>query len=376
MKLKKIAHIVLSCALLSSTALNARQSQGNQGNQASQGIQVAQGNQEDQASLCVLPPNTIETTTTDEEQENLQFMGEEEKLARDVYIYLNERWNLKVFVNIAKAEQNHIDSVKQFLDAYQITDLSVMEYGHFTNPDLQALYDTLIDKGSLTLIDALMVGALIEEVDIADLDNAISETNDPALIQMYQHLKDGSYNHLRAFVKQLGQQGIVNYTAQKLTQPEVDAILSGKTISLDTTQAISNTGEVLDSDSCIISSIITNDENDNSTFDGETTLTASSIILANQDLNQNVKLFAVISYLDKNQPNVFFMRDGDTWKRWDGMLSSLTSAQQITLQQQQTFDIFSFGLGELKGQIMVYIGYLKADGSLVYNPNAAIFRIQ
>ena len=76
----------------------------------------------------------------------------------------------------------------------------------------------------------------------------------------------------------------------------------------------------------------------------------------------------------KNNPS--FLRDGDTWKRWDGTLSSLTSAQQITLQQQQTFDVFSFALGELKGQFMVFVGYLKADGSLVYSPNAVIFNIQ
>ena len=299
MKLKKVAHIVFSCLLLSSTALNARQGQGH-------GSQTGQTRQES-ANLCILPPDTIETTKTAVEQEKLQFMGEEEKLARDVYIYLNDRWNLNIFANISKAEQKHIDSVKQFLDAYQITDLSVMESGIFTNPDLQALYDTLIDKGSLTIIDALMVGALIEEVDIADLDTAISKTNDQAMIQMYQRLKDGSYNHLRAFVKQLSQQGIANYTAQKLTQTEVDAILAGKSIPLDITTAISSTGEILNSNSCIISGLITDIENKNesSTFDGETILTASSIILANQDLNQEVQLVAVVSYLAEEQPLFF-----------------------------------------------------------------------
>ena len=37
------------------------------------------------------------------EQEGLLFMREEEKLARDVYITLYEKWNLRIFNNISQS---------------------------------------------------------------------------------------------------------------------------------------------------------------------------------------------------------------------------------------------------------------------------------
>jgi hypothetical protein len=36
-------------------------------------------------------------------------MREEEKLARDVYIALYEKWGLRTFLNIAESEQQHMD---------------------------------------------------------------------------------------------------------------------------------------------------------------------------------------------------------------------------------------------------------------------------
>ena len=43
-------------------------------------------------------------------------MREEEKLARDVYVALGDRWGLRVFENIARAEQRHMDAVVAQLD--------------------------------------------------------------------------------------------------------------------------------------------------------------------------------------------------------------------------------------------------------------------
>ena len=50
----------------------------------------------------------------------MQFMREEEKLARDVYLKLNEKYQsvTKTFKNIAESEQEHTDAVKALLDKY------------------------------------------------------------------------------------------------------------------------------------------------------------------------------------------------------------------------------------------------------------------
>ena len=49
-------------------------------------------------------------------------MREEEKLAHDVYVTLYEAWDLRVFNNIAGAEQKHTDATAYWLDYYGIED--------------------------------------------------------------------------------------------------------------------------------------------------------------------------------------------------------------------------------------------------------------
>ena len=146
-----------------------------------------------------------------EEIDGLLFMREEEKLARDVYNTLYAKWGIRVFNNIAQAEQRHTDAIKTLIDKYELDDPVKNDTpGTFVNEDLQNLYNTLIAKGDLSLVDALLVGALIEEVDILDIQKEIDDhvdNEDVAIV--YDNLINGSYNHLRAFVKNLSRQGIL-----------------------------------------------------------------------------------------------------------------------------------------------------------------------
>ncbi len=56
------------------------------------------------------------------EEEGLLFMREEEKLARDVYLVLFDKWGLRVFENIAESEQRHMDAVLYLLGKYGLDD--------------------------------------------------------------------------------------------------------------------------------------------------------------------------------------------------------------------------------------------------------------
>ena len=173
-----------------------------------------------QPQLDALPKATL----TAEEQAGLIWMREEEKLARDVYAALYDKWNTPIFTNIAAAEQTHTDAVKALLDRYAIADPSAgAETGMFTNPDIQALYMTLVSQGSTSLVAALTVGATIEDLDIADLQARATTTPDIALV--YANLEKGSRNHLRAFTKQLASNG-ATYTPTHITQAAFDAIVS------------------------------------------------------------------------------------------------------------------------------------------------------
>jgi hypothetical protein len=142
---------------------------------------------------------------TDTQKTSLTFMIEEEKLARDVYLYLYNLWGSNIFSNIAEAEQRHMNAIKALLDKYSLNIPSTLDKsGEFENSELQDLYNTLIEKGKLSLIDALEVGVLIEETDISDLE-AILNNGVPSDFEItYKALVNGSYNHLNAFNSQLG----------------------------------------------------------------------------------------------------------------------------------------------------------------------------
>jgi hypothetical protein len=71
------------------------------------------------------------------------------------------------------------------------------------NPDLQALYDSLIAQGSVSEQAAMEVGVVIEETDIADIDVMISETTESDVLAVLDSLRSGSVNHLAAFQRQL-----------------------------------------------------------------------------------------------------------------------------------------------------------------------------
>jgi len=159
------------------------------------------------------------------EMENLIYMREEEKLARDVYITLYETWSLPVFDNIAASEETHTTQVEDMLDKYRVTDPVVDDtVGVFVDPHLASLYTTLVDQGSASSLAALYVGAAIEEIDMIDLQEAIDASDNADIRQLYENLMSGSRNHLRAFVGQIEDLGIV-YEAQYLSQEEVDAIV-------------------------------------------------------------------------------------------------------------------------------------------------------
>ncbi len=163
------------------------------------------------------------------ETDGLIFMREEEKLARDVYIAMYDNWGQRVFNNISGAEQRHMDAIKTLLDRYELDDpVGIDSIGVFKNATLQDLYNTLINQGSVSLVEALKVGALIEEIDILDIQYELDENVDNEDVTfVYDNLLRGSRNHLRAFVRNLSRQGI-DYTPVKLSEEQYLTIINSE----------------------------------------------------------------------------------------------------------------------------------------------------
>ena len=161
-----------------------------------------------------------------EEITALKFMREEEKLAHDVYAALYSLWGANVFYQISLSETTHTEAILALLTKYSIDDpAATTAPGEFADPDLQALYNTLMGMGQVSLIEALKVGALIEETDIHDINEKVAITDEADILNVYTSLLCGSGNHLRAFNERLLEQG-VTYVPQVISQEEWDAIAS------------------------------------------------------------------------------------------------------------------------------------------------------
>ena len=202
--IKRISTTLLAAALLGGPLVSMA---GNQGKDSGR---------QPQATATSLDANEIH---------NLEYMREEEKLARDVYRTLFGIWGLPVLDNISESEQVHTTQVEDMLEKYRLPDPVVDDTtGVFVNQELAVLYDTLIAEGSRSSLKALYVGAAIEEIDMIDLQRAIDETDNADIQRLYENLMSGSRNHLRAYVGQIENLGIV-YEAQYLPRVEVDSIV-------------------------------------------------------------------------------------------------------------------------------------------------------
>jgi hypothetical protein len=161
-----------------------------------------------------------------EEELGLVKMREEEKLARDVYAALYNEWQKPVFKNISMSEQRHMNAVKILIDKYELLDpVTDPTAGVFTAPEFTALYQALVEQGSTSLVEALMVGAAIEDMDIYDLQELLAQTDNQDITAVYENLLRGSRNHLRAFAWLLSLNG-VTYEPQYISQEELDEILT------------------------------------------------------------------------------------------------------------------------------------------------------
>ena len=170
-------------------------------------------------SLPKEPLNSIELST-------LSFMREEEKLARDVYITMYNKWGVNIFTNISSSEQTHMESVLLLLNKYSLTDpVGINLVGVFNNTRLQNLYTQLVVQGNTSILEAYKVGATIEDLDIFDLKTALVNIDNQDIRLVYDMLAKGSRNHLRSFYRNVLNAG-GTYTPQYITQAEFDAIVN------------------------------------------------------------------------------------------------------------------------------------------------------
>lgn len=178
-------------------------------------------NTDKKASNHELVSSSLDTETV----QGLLLMYEEEKLARDVYAVLYEKWQIPSFDRIGQTEVRHNGAVKTLLERYQIGYPNLLPQGQFKDTQLQTAYDQLIAQGLQSPHEALRVGAYVEELDIDDLKRLTTLDLPDDIKNTYDWLLLGSRNHLRAFNNGLMQRGI-EYVPQILSEKDFDAIVN------------------------------------------------------------------------------------------------------------------------------------------------------
>jgi len=174
----------------------------------------------------IVDPVTPELKLTEQEESDLLFLREEEKLARDVYLYSYDKYGENIFKNISNSEQKHMDQVLVLLEEYGLTDPASQDRGVFSDAVLQGLYDDLTALSDSSVVHAFIVGATIEDLDIKDIVHFEVNTSKTDLLDMYGALVCGSRNHMRGYNNQLVSNG-VTYVPQFITQAEFDDIING-----------------------------------------------------------------------------------------------------------------------------------------------------
>ena len=185
--------------------------------------------------LTVVSSCSSDDSVTDQQQiklsqteiDDLKILREEEKLARDVYLYSFDKYGENIFKNISQSEQKHMDKILVLLNTYQLDDPALSIRGEFTSQVLQKLYNDLTKQSDISYLEALKVGATIEDLDINDIDDFEKRTTRADILDAYDKLKCGSRNHMRSYYSQLISNG-TTYESQFISLSELTDIINSQ----------------------------------------------------------------------------------------------------------------------------------------------------
>lgn len=183
----------------------------------------------------VIPPisELPSSTLSQDLKDAITYMYNEEGLAYDLYMNIYEIQQVNQLQQIASGDQSgseekHISAVNDLAVKY---DLNITQYpgtdvpysvegigaGNYSVPAINVLYEKLYNKGIESKRDALEVGCMVEVVDIDDLDEYLAlaeESNASDVLEVFNFLISGSYNHYWTFNDALVKMGITDGCCQ------------------------------------------------------------------------------------------------------------------------------------------------------------------
>ncbi len=158
------------------------------------------------AKLSQMPLGSL----TEEEKSSVQSMMEYEKMVRDVYAIMYEKWQTQAFENLGKKASAAMAAIKLLLDRYNLENpvKDATKVGDFKNVTLQKMLNAMVSKGDKSLKDALEACAEAEEMNMAKIENALKTCDSADLKLVYETLLNETIQMLKSIVYTLSIEGV------------------------------------------------------------------------------------------------------------------------------------------------------------------------
>lgn len=171
-------------------------------------------------------PCSISNQLSPAESHDLQYAVEEVKLSRDVYLALYSYFDRPIFSDFPKSEAHHLATIQKLSRRYEQID-PVEALGIFRVEHFQKLHADLIQRGSKSHREALLVAAFLEELAISDFRDTARRTKQEDLRIMCDQLYGVSIRHFRTVVAIYEAEVNESYKAQKLS-PHAMCLILGR----------------------------------------------------------------------------------------------------------------------------------------------------
>jgi hypothetical protein len=160
------------------------------------------------------------------EKSDILLLQEEEKFLTDLNAVLYAQHNdVPLFQSISNVSGIYQSVDNVILQRYGIPNPEKDLPGVFANQKVQLAYNNAVNTGSMSVKDALMVDATAEDMHIADLEAAISRTDNRDNIFIYRQELISSRNNLRALSQWITAYGGV-YTPTYLSPAYYNSLIS------------------------------------------------------------------------------------------------------------------------------------------------------
>lgn len=170
---------------------------------------------------------TIQETPklTEQEEMDLLFSCEQEKLLRDVYLYSFDKYGNAIFNQIAGSQNVRMSELKGLISSYNLDDPTSLDIGMFSTSSFQDIYNTALIQSDSSLESAIMAILYLEDKDMVDIREFISNTTKENMLYTYEFMYCTSENHIRWLYPELLLEG-GTYTPQFISQDDFNEIIN------------------------------------------------------------------------------------------------------------------------------------------------------